>query len=592
MPLADRSRRTGVARLAPLGRAVLIAALCVVAYRPSLSGGFLIDDDILLTRNALVHADDGLWRFWFTNEAIDYWPVSNSSFWLEWRLWKLNSEGYRATNLILHGAISLLLWRILSLLGIPGAFLGALLFAVHPVNAESVAWISQRKTLLAMLFAQLATLAYLKSERLDSSAADARPGWISPWYGLSLLAFALALLSKISMAVLPVLLALCLAWVRPLRRRDVVRLIPFGLLAAGLGVLNVWVRAGDPYIPGRQGGVVDAALRATATGWFYLGKALFPIHLAFMYPHPSIDPQHWHSWLPLLAAVAVTVVLVRYRRAGTRPLLFAWAYYWVALLPALGFTETPYVEDHYQHLALCGVTAIAAAGWSALRAHATRTRWIVDAVAVATVAALVLFTERHATQFRDNVVLMRAAVDAYPQSPIAQRNLAFVLLEAGQPEAGIPHLEEALRLDPDSVEARKTLAVSLARIGELGRAIELLEAAVRLRPDDAEALGNLGAFLRGAGRPAESIPYFERSLRLDPRSARTHCNFGKALFETGQVTRAIAQFQEATRLDPASAEAKRLLALAIQADRGSLRFEGRTRLVRVAVIPAPRSAAA
>jgi tetratricopeptide (TPR) repeat protein len=587
--LPARRRRTSVSRLAPLGLALLIAALCFLAYRPSLSGGFLIDDDILLTHSALVHADDGLWRFWFTAEAVDYWPVSNSSFWLEWRIWKMNPEGYRVTALILHVVESLLLWRILSLLAIPGAFFGALLFAVHPVNAESIAWISQRKTLLAMLFAQLATLAYLKSERVEATAAGQHTDRASTWYGLSLFAFALALLSKISIAVFPALLALCIAWLRPMRRRDVARLTPFFLLAGALVSVNLWIRAGDPYIRGPQGDTIEWLLRATATVWFYLGKALFPINLAFMYPNPSIDPQRWLSWLPSAAAFALTVVLVRYRGSGTRPLLFAWTYYWVALLPALGFSETPYIEDHYQHLALCAVAAVVAAGWSVLRAHTASARWIVDAVAVTTGAALVLATERHAAQFTDNVVLMRAAADAYPRSPVAQRNLAFALLEAGQPDEGIPHLEEALRLDPESVEARKTLAVSLVRTGELGRAIEVLETAVRLQPDDAEALGNLGAFLREAGEAPESIPYFEHSLQLDPKSAQTHCNLGKALLETGQVTRAIEQFEKAARIDPESTEAKRLLALAIEAARGSLRRSVRTPVDCIAVIPEARS---
>jgi tetratricopeptide (TPR) repeat protein len=569
---------------------LLIAALCFFAYRPSLSGGFLIDDNVLLTHSALVHADDGLWRFWFTAEAVDYWPVSNSSFWLEWRVWKTNPEGYRTTALILHVVESLLLWRILLLLEIPGAFVGALLFAVHPVNAESVAWIAQRKTLLAMLFAQLATLAYFESERVEATPAGQHTARANTWYALSFLAFALALLSKISIAVFPALLGLCIAWLRPLRRRDVARLAPFFLLAGALALFNVAIRAADPHIRGPRESTIEWLLQATATVWFYLGKALFPINLAFMYPDPSIDPRRWLFWLPLAAALALTVVLVRYHSSGTRPLLFAWAFYWLALTPALGFSEAAYIEDHYQHLALCAVVAVVAAAWSSLRARSARARWAADALVVATIAALVLATERRAAQFMDNVVLMRAAADAYPGSPVAQRNLAFALLEAGAPNEGIPHLEEALRLDPESVEARKTLAVALARTGELGRAIELLKIAVRLRPDDAEALGNLGAFLREAGNAQESIPYFERSLQLDPRSAEMHCNLGKALLQTGQVTSAIEHFKTASRIDPESTEAKHLLAVAMDAARGSRRLDVRVPVGGLAAIPNARTA--
>ncbi len=144
----------------------LIVVVIFLAYLPSINGGFVLDDDDLLTDNAFIKASDGLYQFWCTAETQDYWPVTNTTFWIEWRLWGMNPTGYHVTNLILHIVESLLIWVILRKLSIPGAFLAAMIFAVHPVNVESVAWIAQRKNMMAMLFFLLSILCYLKTEMI------------------------------------------------------------------------------------------------------------------------------------------------------------------------------------------------------------------------------------------------------------------------------------------------------------------------------------------------------------------------------------------------------------------------------------------
>src|SRR5262249_34551329 len=169
-----------------LALAALLALAATLVYRPALTGGFVWDDDTLVTRSELVKASDGLYRIWFTTEPLDYWPLTNSSFWLEWRAWGMNPTGYHVTNLILHIASGLLLWSVLRRLSIPGAFLAALLFVLHPVNVESVAWIAQRKNTLSMVFFLLSILWYLK---FDSNKERM-------WYCVSIAAFVLAMLSK------------------------------------------------------------------------------------------------------------------------------------------------------------------------------------------------------------------------------------------------------------------------------------------------------------------------------------------------------------------------------------------------------------
>ncbi len=207
--LADWSKWVGTAA---------IALVTWVVYTPSMQGGFIIDDSDLLTKNLLIHSPNGLQRLWFSAEPQDYWPVTSTMFWFEWRLWGLNPIGYHLANVAIHIAASLLLWRLLDRLAIPGAFLAAFLFAVHPVNVESVAWIAQQKNVLAMLFYLLAILCYLRAfptpDEPFSSGMSERRSFIATWYGLSWLYFLLGMLSKGSIAILPLVLLLIAWWHR------------------------------------------------------------------------------------------------------------------------------------------------------------------------------------------------------------------------------------------------------------------------------------------------------------------------------------------------------------------------------------------
>ncbi len=228
-------------RLSVMAGTVLIVVAVFIAYFPSISGGFILDDDLYVTNNKIITASDGLYRFWCTTKSVDYWPMSNTTLWTEWRLWGMNPTGYHITNLILHIADALLIWIILRKLSIPGAFLAAMVFAVHPVNVESVAWISQRKNTMSMLFFLLSILCYLKyllpskSDDIHSirhttcSGLEHEAGGFSGhtdsahgvcglpanrWYWLSLAAFTLSMLSKGSVMVLPVLILGIIWWLR------------------------------------------------------------------------------------------------------------------------------------------------------------------------------------------------------------------------------------------------------------------------------------------------------------------------------------------------------------------------------------------
>ena len=303
-------------RFSPPQAGLLLAGLVCFAYFPSISGKFILDGDILLTENALIKAPDGLFRFWYATQQPDYVPLTSTTLWFEWRLWGMHPTGYHVTNLALHIAAALLVWRILWTLSIPGSYLAALLFAVHPVNVESVSWVIQRKNTLSMLFFLLSILWYLRDEEDRDPRGEGTRGWkatLSPgrWYWLSLLAFALAMFSKGSVAVLPLLLLLIVWWQRGrITKWDLLRSAPFFLVAAVLTPVIVWFVTHGSQEPVRNVTFLQRLLGAATAIWFYLSKALAPIQLVFVYPLWHIRTSDVLWWLPLSAAASVTALLV------------------------------------------------------------------------------------------------------------------------------------------------------------------------------------------------------------------------------------------------------------------------------------------
>lgn len=255
--------------------------LVLLAYWPALRNGFIWDDDLLLTDNALIKAPDGLRYLWASTAPIDYFPLTYSTFWLEWRLWGMNATGYHAANILLHGINAILLWRVFLRLKISGAWLAAALFAVHPVNVATVAWIAERKNTLAMFFFLLSALFYVRSEE------HAEKNKTTPllFYWLSVAAFALSLLSKTAGVTLPAMF-LALAWWRGgIKLRDIRRTLPFFGVAFIAGLVTIWFqyhRALEVDFP-HQSLATRVALAGRAA-WFYIWKASWPVNLAVVYP--------------------------------------------------------------------------------------------------------------------------------------------------------------------------------------------------------------------------------------------------------------------------------------------------------------------
>jgi hypothetical protein len=261
---------------------LLLAVVTLVAYRPAWNGGFIWDDDAYVANNELLTAPDGLRRIWFSFDSpSQYFPLVYSTFRIERAVWGLNPTGYHWVNLLLHVANALLVWRLLTRLNVPGGWLAGAIFALHPVQVESVAWITERKNVLMGFFFLLTLLAWI-------AFIDQRPKRRSFFYGLALILYALALSAKTTACTLPAALLLIL-WLekKPINWARILQIAPFVLLGLGMGLLTVWweryhqgtSRALFPFL-----GPVDRILVASRAVWFYLGKLIWPSKLSFIYP--------------------------------------------------------------------------------------------------------------------------------------------------------------------------------------------------------------------------------------------------------------------------------------------------------------------
>jgi tetratricopeptide (TPR) repeat protein len=546
------------------GLAVLLLALALGCTWPALHGGPLWDDDAHLTAPEL-QSVAGLGRIWFElNATQQYYPVLHSAFWLEHRLWGDSTLGYHLVNVLLHALSAGLLVILLRRFRVPGAALAGLLFVVHPVAVESVAWMSEQKNTLSLALYLLAALAYLRFD-----AKRGQPGAALAYAAASLL-FALALLTKSVTATLPAAL-LVIAWWQRGRiewRRDVVPLLPWFAAAVASGLFTAWI---ERTLIGAEGAAFDLTLvqRTLLAGrivWFYLGKLLWPSPLMFFYPRwdAAAAAPGWIGFLG--AAIAVTVALWRLRNRARGPLA-AWLFFTGSLFPALGFFNVypfviSYVADHFQYLASLGLITAAAAGIAMLHARLPpRGRMAAASASGMLVLSLAALSHQHSRAYTDSRTLYRTTLAQNPGCWIAHNNLGAELLDPKNPAhfaEAVAHFQAALRLKPDYAAAHYNYGNALLSMpGRVNDALAENEAALRLRPDYPEADNNLGnALAQVPGRLADAVAHYQRALQRKPALAETHFNLGNAYLKMpGRLADAAAEFQAVLRLKPDHAAA-------------------------------------
>ncbi|HUI08465.1 MAG TPA: tetratricopeptide repeat protein [Verrucomicrobiae bacterium] len=539
--------------------ALFILLLTVLAYRPALEGGFVWDDDSYVTENETLRSVTGLEQIWTRfKDTKQYYPMVFTSFWLECHLWKLAPFGYHLVNVLLHALNAILLWRVLRRLEVPGAWWAAAIFALHPVEVESVAWVTELKNVLSGTFYFLALLAYLRFRPLTGERAptDKRDG---RWYPLVIALFLFSLLSKTVTCSLPAVIALLVWWKRGrLEKRDVVELTPLFALGGGSAFVTVWI---EKHYVGARGAewalsFVGRCLVAGRALWFYVGKLFWPCKLTFIYPKWPIDTQAWWQYLFPMAAVAVLGALwLSRRRIGRGPLVAALCFAGT-LVPALGFFSAypfrySFVADHFQYLAgIALITLTVSGGATICGRFGGRGRGVGVLVGAGVLAILGVLTSNQGRIYRDVEVLWRDTLAKNPACWMAYNNLGNVLFARNRTPEAIEQYEQALRVRPDFSDAYNNLGNALLQQGKVAEAIEQYRNALRITPGYAKVHNNLGNALVRQGKVAEAIEEYQESLRIQPAMPEVHYNLGLALAKLGRVGEAIAEYREALRLDP------------------------------------------
>lgn len=514
-------------------RCLLVIAGLVILYSPACQSGFTWDDDEHLTQNPCIIGPQSLGDIW-TTRAARICPLVLSTFWLEHQMWGLSPMPYHVVNVLMHAGAALLLWRVLLALRVPGAWLGALLWAVHPVQVETVAWVTEMKNTQSGLFFMAAILFYLRTlqggsrKRLD--------------YSLSLLFGFLGMASKTSVVVLPAVLGLCAWYVEGrVSRRRLAELVPYVLMALAASALALWTQdiegANDPLW---QRSLPERLVTAGAVGWFYLEKLAWPHPLVFVYPKWQVDAASVLWWLPLIGLLMLLGMLIR-----RRGILFAMLYFLIALGPVMGlldhyFLRYSFVGDHFQYLASIGPLAFLGAVCSKLP------RWVPTLV----LAAFGLISWTQQRLYRDPEVLWTHTLQYHPTCWLACNNLGILRYQAGKVDEAVKLWETALTSDPRSARTLTNLGYTLQQKGRLQEALSHYEKAIECDASFGGARYNYGTALLANGRVQESLAQLEKAAEISPRNPNIHLNLGNARLLSKDPAGALQALEQAMQLAP------------------------------------------
>lgn len=570
-PRAETRPAPVTAAPAPVYASVLMRALVLIAiglwiYWPSLRGGWVWDDDVYVTDNALLHDLPGLWRIWFEPGALrEYYPLDDTVWWIEWHLWGKATLGYHLVNVALHLAGSLLVWRLLAKLGLRFAWLGGLLFAIHPLQVESGAWISELKNTLSLPIFLLAMLAWLEFEE-QRRRRD---------YLLALGLFFVAMLGKQTMLAFPPVILLYAWWKRGrIGKRDVWASAPFFAVSLVLGGISTYyAQKGQAVV-----NIADVSASAeTLTGIttaglmlpFVLWHVIVPAGLMPIYPDLKFDSS---SPLPLLVwpifAAAIFYAWTQ-RRTWGRHALLGLGFFLAMLAPVLVFVARNYVTmtwsmDHLDYLPMIGVAGLVAAGVGELARRMPSSLRLPGILLLGVLLAALAWQSRfYASLYADRVTLMRYALALNPQAWTANYNLGLELLNAGQTQEAIDQFEQALKTAPLYAQGHNYLGNAYVRAGRESDARREFEQAVTIQPGYPDAHFNLGLVLKDEGQLDAAAEQYKDAVEEKPDFYLARYNLGNVLLGQGDADGAIEQYRAALKVEPDYAEAHDNLAGAL-----------------------------
>ena len=563
---------------------ILLLAI-VLAYLPVWWAGYIWDDDKMLTANPVIVGPLGLKEIW-TTSAANFYPLVLTTLWVEHALWGLQPLPYHLANVLMHGACAIVLWRVLRSLTVPDAWLGTALWALHPMQVETVAWVTELKNTQSCLFYLLSIHFFVECLKNSSPKGKSAGRWS---YAVMLLSAALAMASKSSTVILPLVLCLCAWWIEGRWNwRTFAKTLPVFLISIADSLLSMRMLRGEIDDPIWIRSWPEKLATAGDVIWFYLGKLSWPHPLVPVYSRWKIDADDWTSYLPLLAVIIVLFVLWLKRGTWSRPVFFAFAYFIVALLPVLGLVNFGYmgysfVADHFQYLASMGPLALAGALIARGTAFIFAGRPGLQAIPAAGILSVFAFlTWQQCRVYQNARTLWTYTLSWNSECWAAYYNLGLFLFENGQVDDAITHYEKALEIQPNFWKAHNNLGDALLQKGQVEEAMSHFRRALELHPSLGEAQNNIGNALLKVGNVDDAVAAFQKAVDLSPNNAVMHNDFGLALAKKGQMDAALDQFQKAVTIDPLNADAQYDLGNALQsAKRGPEAIEHYREALRI-----------
>jgi tetratricopeptide (TPR) repeat protein len=617
--------------LRAIAPAAALILLTLITYFPTLSNGFIWDDQDHLTHGPADRTAHALKLYWTRFDAApQYYPLTHTVFWLEGNLWQQNPIGYHAVNIAIAATNALLVWLILRRLSIRGAWLAAAIFAIHPLQVETVAWASELKNLLSGLFYLLAMLTAVKAWRLDenSAAAPTSNGDTTPQardfplppsafhlppsdppsalhlppsdppsaLGLSstYLLFLLALLCKTVVSTFPAALLLLIWWKRgKITRNDFLAVLPMFIAGAVFGSITRHVET--DYVgasgPDFQLLLSQRILIAGHALWFYAAKLFWPRQLIFVYPRWIVDPGQPINWLyPAAAVAAIAILVALVRRTGRSPLA-AVLYFAGTLAPALGFLNVypmrfTFVADHYQYLACLGLIVLLVSAAIGLIEHRRALTFIARPVAAVLILLLAGRSWMRTHDYLDAMTLWSDTAATDPDSWIAFENLGTEYARRGDMIVARYLFETSLKIHPNQAEAHLDLGRLLEDKGDFAAARRQFELAAPASPDDARAELELARLARrqsttnpiaatgelaspAQAEDAEARNLYAAIVADHPRNVVAALEFIQLLIDDHQPADAEAQCRRLLAVNPEIVPAWRTLAN-LQYQRGDI----------------------
>jgi Tfp pilus assembly protein PilF len=545
------------------GKVLAIVLACFCCYWPAVHGGWLWDDDTLLTQNPDIFSPTGLWNIWFKPSTPDYFPLTITGLWVQWRFFGMEPMGYHVVSIALHAAGALLLWWALGKMRVPGAWLAGLIFAVHPVCVPSVAWVAEQKNTVSMPLFLAAWGFFVMWEEARAEGGEGR-GFYLRALGL----FLLAMLAKSSVVMFPVAALLYIWWRRgAVGLGDVARLAPFFAVSFVLGLVTVWFQHGKA-MGGEAvalGGALERLALAGMALVFYLGNVFLPSNLMAIYPRWDVDPPQWWQFLPWAGMAAAGVVFWVFRKSWGRHALMAFGFFAIMVLPVLGFVKIAYmritwVSDHFIYLSMLGPVALAAAVVAVLWNSGSLAKRVAAGAAVfALVGGLGVTTYGYARVWSGEEALWNHNLQRNWNAWQAHSRLGALEHRRGNFEKTHLHFTEAGKLRPDLPEIKNNLGSLMMNSDRHAEALGLFEEAVRLSPRSQPLLDNLVRSLIAQGRNAEALEHARALCELYPDDATNFHNLGILLKIENQDEAARAAFRAALRINPYFSESTKML---------------------------------